>query len=156
MQDTTRVINAVETWQTVIINENEQVIADQANQHTYIDGTGVAAVIIDTGVDAGHPDFDYDEGKTVSYKFDRATRTWVEAENSDTSSGHGTHCAGTVGGNGDAAAGAKKGVAPGATLRPWGNRNPKVPGATRKPRRARGLGPGTRTREAPTFVHFRS
>ena len=43
MQDTTRVINAVETWQTVIINENEQVIADQANQHTYIDGTGVAA-----------------------------------------------------------------------------------------------------------------
>ena len=89
MQDTTRVINAVETWQTVIINENEQVIADQANQHTYIDGTGVAAVIIDTGVDAGHPDFDYDEGKTVSYKFDRATRTWIEAENSDTSSGHG-------------------------------------------------------------------
>ena len=116
MQDTTRVINAVETWQTVIINENEQVIADQANQHTYIDGTGVAAVIIDTGVDAGHPDFDYDEGKTVSYKFDRATRTWIEAENSDTSSGHGTHCAGTVGGNGDASAGAKKGVAPGATL----------------------------------------
>ena len=116
MQDTTRVINAVETWQTVIINEDEQVIADQANQHTYIDGTGVAAVIIDTGVDAGHPDFDYDEGKTVSYKFDRATRTWIEAENSDTSSGHGTHCAGTVGGNGDASAGAKKGVAPGATL----------------------------------------
>ncbi len=116
MQDTTRVINAVETWQTVIINEDEQVIANQANEHTYIDGTGVAAVIIDTGVDAGHPDFDYDEGKTVSYKFDRATRTWIEAENSDTSSGHGTHCAGTVGGNGDASAGAKKGVAPGATL----------------------------------------
>tara|TARA_B100002052_G_scaffold240722_1_gene225031 strand:- start:519 stop:2897 length:2379 start_codon:yes stop_codon:yes gene_type:complete len=116
MQDTTRVIEAVETWQTVIIDENENVIKDQTNQHTYIDGTGVAAVIIDTGVDAGHPDFDYDEGKTVSYKFDRATRTWVEAENSDTSSGHGTHCAGTVGGNGDAAAGAKKGVAPGATL----------------------------------------
>ena len=116
MQDTTRVINAVETWQTVIINEDEQVIANQANEHTYIDGTGVAAVIIDTGVDAGHPDFDYDEGKTVSYKFDRGTRTWIEAENSDTSSGHGTHCAGTVGGNGDASAGAKKGVAPGATL----------------------------------------
>ena len=116
LQDTTRVINAVEAWQTVIINEDEQVIADQTIQHTYIDGTGVAAVIIDTGVDAGPPDFDYDEGKTVSYKFDRATRTWIEAENSDTSSGHGTHCAGTVGGNGDAAAGAKKGVAPGATL----------------------------------------
>ena len=116
MQDTTRVINAVEAWQTVIIDEDENIVADQSNQHEYIDGTGVAAVIIDTGVDAGHPDFDYDEGKTVSYKFDRATRTWIEAENSDTSSGHGTHCAGTVGGNGDASAGAKKGVAPGATL----------------------------------------
>ena len=116
MQDTTRVINAVETWQTVIIDEDEDVVADQFHHHRYIDGTGVAAVIIDTGVDAGHPDFDYDEGKTVSYKFDRATRTWIEAENSDTSSGHGTHCAGTVGGNGDASAGAKKGVAPGATL----------------------------------------
>ncbi len=116
MQDTTRVINAVEAWQTVIIDEDEDIVVEQSNQHKYIDGTGVAAVIIDTGVDAGHPDFDYDEGKTVSYKFDRATRTWIEAENSDTSSGHGTHCAGTVGGNGDAAAGAKKGVAPGATL----------------------------------------
>ena len=116
MQDTTRVINAVEAWRTVIIDENEQIIEDQFHQHDYIDGTGVAAVIIDTGIDAGHPDFDYDKGKTLSYKFERGSGTWVEAENSDTSSGHGTHCAGTVGGNGDASAGAKKGVAPGATL----------------------------------------
>ena len=116
MQDTTRVINAVEAWRTVIIDENEQIVEDQFHQHDYIDGTGVAAVIIDTGIDAGHPDFDYDIGKTLSYKFERGSGTWVEAENSDTSSGHGTHCAGTVGGNGDASAGAKKGVAPGATL----------------------------------------
>ena len=116
MQDTTRIINAVEAWRTIIINENEQIVEDQFHQHDYIDGTGVAAVIIDTGVDAGHPDFDYDQGKTLSYKFERGTGTWIEAENSDTSSGHGTHCAGTVGGNGDASAGAKKGVAPGATL----------------------------------------
>ena len=116
MQDTTRVINAVEAWRTVIIDENEQIVEDQFHQHDYIDGTGVAAVIIDTGIDAGHPDFDYDKGKTLSYKFERGSGTWVEAENSDTSSGHGTHCAGTVGGNGDASAGAKKGVAPGATL----------------------------------------
>ena len=116
MQDTTRVINAVEAWRTVIIDENEQIVEDQFHQHDYIDGTGVAAVIIDTGIDAGHPDFDYDKGKTLSYKYERGSGTWVEAENSDTSSGHGTHCAGTVGGNGDASAGAKKGVAPGATL----------------------------------------
>ena len=116
MQDTTRVINAVETWRSVIIDEDEDIVEDQFHSHDYIDGTGVAAVIIDTGVDAGHPDFDYNEGKTLSYKFDRASRTWIETENSDTSSGHGTHCAGTVGGNGDASAGAKKGVAPEATL----------------------------------------
>jgi len=116
MQDTTRVINAVETWRSVIIDEDEDIVEDQFHSHDYIDGTGVAAVIIDTGVDAGHPDFDYDEGKTFSYKFDRASRTWIETENSDTSSGHGTHCAGTIGGNGDASAGAKKGVAPEATL----------------------------------------
>ena len=116
MQDTTRIVNAVEAWRTVVINENEQIVENQFGEYDYIDGTGVAAVIIDTGVDAGHPDFDYDQGKTISYKFDRGTGTWIEAENSDTSSGHGTHCAGTVGGNGDASAGAKKGVAPGATL----------------------------------------
>ena len=116
MQDTTRVVNAVETWRSVIIDEDENIVEDQFHAHDYIDGTGVAAVIIDTGVDAGHPDFDYNEGKTLSYKFDRASRTWIETENSDTSSGHGTHCAGTVGGNGDASAGAKKGVAPEATL----------------------------------------
>ena len=42
--------------------------------------------------------------------------TWYELENSDTSSGHGTHCAGTVGGNGDASGGARRGVAPGVNL----------------------------------------
>ena len=51
MQDTTRVINAVEAWRTVIIDENEQIVEDQFHQHDYIDGTGVAAVIIDTGYD---------------------------------------------------------------------------------------------------------
>ena len=70
MQDTTRVVNAVETWRSVIIDEDENIVEDQFHAHDYIDGTGVAAVIIDTGVDAGHPDFDYNEGKTLSYKFD--------------------------------------------------------------------------------------
>ncbi|MEA3559659.1 MAG: S8 family serine peptidase, partial [Candidatus Thermoplasmatota archaeon] len=41
---------------------------------------------------------------------------WREVENGDTSSGHGTHCAGTVAGNGDATSGARAGVAPGAKL----------------------------------------
>ena len=61
MQDTTRVVNAVVAWRTVVIDENEQIVENQFGENDYIDGTGVAAVIIDTGVDAGHPDFDYDQ-----------------------------------------------------------------------------------------------
>lgn len=80
-----------------------------------IDGTGVTAVVLDSGIDAGHPDLDYGE-KTVMNLKSNVDLVWVEAENTDTSSGHGTHCAGTVAGNGDASAGARRGAAPGAKL----------------------------------------
>ncbi|MDP6155596.1 MAG: S8 family serine peptidase [Candidatus Thermoplasmatota archaeon] len=80
-----------------------------------IDGTGVTAVVLDSGIDAGHPDLDYKEKTIMNLKSD-ADMVWIEVENSDTSSGHGTHCAGTVAGNGDASGGARRGVAPGAKL----------------------------------------
>ena len=80
-----------------------------------IDGTGVTAVVLDSGIDAGHPDLDYKEKTVMNLKSD-ADMVWTEVENSDTSSGHGTHCAGTVAGNGDASGGARRGVAPGAKL----------------------------------------
>ena len=40
MQDTTRVVNAVEAWRTVLIDENEHIVEDQFHQHNYIDVLG--------------------------------------------------------------------------------------------------------------------
>ncbi len=108
MDMTTRVINATDTWRSII--EGSLWGAEG------IDGKGVTAVVLDTGIDAGHPDLDYGTKTIRNLKSDTGTGPWYEIENGDTSSGHGTHCAGTVAGNGDASAGQKAGVAPRANL----------------------------------------
>ncbi len=102
-------VNATKTWNTQIRDE-------YGNNRAGIDGTGVSVVVLDTGIDAGHPDLDYKEKTIINLKSDFGVAPWVEMENTDTSYGHGTHCAGTVAGNGDASAGARRGVAPGASL----------------------------------------
>ena len=79
------------------------------------DGTGATVGIIDTGVDATHPDL---AGRIV------ASRNFVEAgfpgggAPGDVTDrhGHGTHVASTVAGSGAASNGRYKGVAPGANL----------------------------------------
>jgi hypothetical protein len=108
MEMTTRVINATDAWRSIV--EGSLWGAEG------IDGRGVTAVVLDTGIDAGHPDLDYGTKTIRNLKSDTGTGPWYEIENGDTSSGHGTHCAGTVAGNGDASAGQKAGVAPGANL----------------------------------------
>jgi serine protease AprX len=102
------VINATQTW-------NREILGSSKNSN--IDGSGVTCVVVDTGIDAGHPDMDYGE-KTIMNLFlsTEDGYSWVEMENTDFSIGHGTHVAGTVAGNGDASAGARRGVAPGANL----------------------------------------
>ncbi|UCF07697.1 MAG: S8 family serine peptidase [Thermoplasmata archaeon] len=102
------VINATRTWNRII---------NGSGSVSHIDGTGVTCVVVDTGIDAGHPDLDYRE-KTIMNLFLNHENgyTWVEMENTDFDYGHGTHVAGTVAGNGDASAGARAGVAPGANL----------------------------------------
>ncbi|MCW8383890.1 S8 family peptidase [Streptomyces justiciae] len=72
------------------------------------DGTGVTVAVLDTGIDATHPDV----SAAVVGKAD-FTGTSAEARDGH---GHGTHVASTVLGSGAASKGLRKGVAPGAKL----------------------------------------
>ena len=86
-----------------------------------VTGKGVTVAIIDTGVDFTHPDLApamKANVKLVGLGGDPLPLA-VPVEglpNSDTSSGHGTHVAGDVGGRGIASGGAQKGMAYGAGL----------------------------------------
>jgi len=102
------VVNATRAWNR-IINGSQGL--------SHIDGTGITCVVVDTGIDAGHPDLDYGEKTIRNMYLNREDGyVWIEKENTDFEVGHGTHVAGTVAGNGDASAGARAGVAPGANL----------------------------------------
>jgi subtilisin family serine protease len=108
MDETTNVINATRTWYSQVVGS----LWGAAG----FDGKGVTVAVVDSGIDAGHPDLDYGVKTIRNLKSDTGTGPWYEIENGDTSSGHGTHVAGTVAGNGDASAGSRAGVAPGANM----------------------------------------
>ena len=118
MHETTHVVKATDAWDRVIVSPSGEIEYEVDQKFTEWDGDGTAIVDLDTGVDAGHPDFDYLEpwtGDKVIYsaKWDGV---WTETTNSDTSSGHGTHVGGTLAGNGDASAGRRAGVAKGGQM----------------------------------------
>tara|TARA_S200000501_G_scaffold286025_1_gene270385 strand:- start:243 stop:2771 length:2529 start_codon:yes stop_codon:yes gene_type:complete len=118
MHETTHIVRATDAWHRAIIDVNGNVQFDVDNAFTEWDGDGTAVVDLDTGVDAGHPDFDYLEpwtGEKVIYSA-KWNGVWTETRNSDTSSGHGTHVGGTIAGNGDASAGRRAGVAKGGQM----------------------------------------
>ena len=71
------------------------------------DGTGVKVAVLDTGIDATHPDF---AGHIA------ATASFIDGENVQDLHGHGTHVASTIMGSGEMSGGAYKGVAPGVSL----------------------------------------
>ncbi len=129
MNVTKNTIKAQEVWDRQALD----IYGDSVG--TSITGRGITVVVLDSGIDATHPDLDWDPQAPTSpstpsvtdkviynAKLDQGTGSstptfaWLPMQNTDTSSGHGTHCAGTVAGNGDASAGDKVGIAPDAWL----------------------------------------
>jgi serine protease AprX len=93
-------------------------------------GAGVTVVVNDSGVDGTHDDIKFGthlvqntQGATNLAAYDTMLPiTYVEGvPNTDWGSGHGTHCAGTIGGTGAKSNGLYRGVAPGADLVGYGS-----------------------------------
>ncbi|QDU54127.1 S8 family serine peptidase [Aeoliella mucimassa] len=71
-----------------------------------LNGQGVKAAVLDTGIDLRHPDF---QGRIA------ASRSFVQGLTVQDGNGHGTHCAGTLGGSSTAGT-IRYGVAPAVEL----------------------------------------
>ena len=106
--------------------------ASRARQELGADGKGIGIAIIDSGIDATHPDLKFGTKVVQNVKIvglgaeDSPTGSSIvqaieNLPNSDSSSGHGTHCAGIAAGGGNASGGYYTGVAPGAHLVGIGN-----------------------------------
>jgi serine protease AprX len=105
LDESTRVIGATEVWNTLGIT-----------------GAGVTVAVLDSGIDGTHADLTtgskvVQNVKIAADPFGLAAPLVLEnLATTDTSSGHGTHCASTIAGTAAASGGRYRGVAPGARL----------------------------------------
>jgi serine protease AprX len=96
-------------------NEDVAAVTDvnAARSTEGVDGSGVHVAVIDSGVAATHPDLVVEHNYQWSGNPFGSPTLWAPAHALDTDElGHGTHCSGTVAGQGDV----DGGMAPGATL----------------------------------------
>lgn len=102
----------------------------KANGGLPISGKGVGVVINDSGVDGTHKDHEFGShlvqnvlaATNLNAQSDLLPISYIEnVPNTDTSSGHGTHVAGIVGGTGAMSGGEYEGVAPGTNLIGYGS-----------------------------------
>jgi serine protease AprX len=106
------------------------------NQAIPYSGRGVTVLVNDSGVDGTHEDLKFGENLVqnvlgaqnilaeLAREFAPGIVPVTYAEglpNTDLGSGHGTHCAGTIGGTGERSNGLYRGVAPGADLVGYGS-----------------------------------
>ncbi|MDN4592334.1 S8 family serine peptidase [Polycladomyces subterraneus] len=97
--------------------------ADRVWNNLGYTGKGVTVAVIDSGIDATHSDLKFGDKTIQNVKmllgnslFGGDTVYLENVQNTDTTSGHGTHVSGIIAGNGTASDGTYKGVAPGAKL----------------------------------------
>lgn len=105
--------------QELLLKESVPYIgADRVWNELGYTGRGVTVAILDSGVDGTHPDLASRMKQNIKIvdPLVAGSPLWLELPNTDTSSGHGTHVAGTVAGDGSASGGYYTGVAPGADL----------------------------------------
>jgi serine protease AprX len=88
-----------------------------------IDGSGVTVAVVDSGIDATHPDLPYGDVVVENVKvvgeehyLPGVALAVPGVQQTDTTSGHGTHVAGIIAGSGAASSGLHRGIAPGARL----------------------------------------
>ncbi|MPZ27498.1 MAG: S8 family serine peptidase [Micromonosporaceae bacterium] len=92
---------------TVTLDESVPMVGAPAAWAAGYDGTGMTVAVLDSGIDAEHPDL---AGKVV------ATENFTDDPDASDTFGHGTHVAGIVAGTGAASGGSYVGMAPGAEL----------------------------------------
>ncbi|GHD92456.1 peptidase [Streptomyces naganishii JCM 4654] len=90
-----------------VMAESNAQIGTPAAWDAGLTGKGVTVAVLDTGVDAAHPDL---TGRV------RVAKDFTGGGDTADRDGHGTHVTSTVGGSGAASGGKEKGVAPDATL----------------------------------------
>ena len=122
--------NETSTFTTGVNQVREDSELQAANNGLPITGNNIGVVINDSGVDGTHRD--HELGRNLSQNVMASTNlnstigfapiTYIEnVPNTDTTSGHGTHVAGIVGGTGAMSGGKYEGVAPGANLIGYGS-----------------------------------